>query len=213
MKCEACGKEHNGFYGSGRFCCRSCANVRRQTQKTKQKIANTIINNSKTSYLNNPKYCCICDNIIPYDYRKRSTCSEECKIIRRKQIISYANTIRGLHSAKIQQKRSKNEIAFCIKCEQYFGISNVLHNEPIFNGWDADIILPQYKLAILWNGPWHYYKITKQHNLAQVQNRDRIKIREIKNCGYTEYIIKDVEECDNKVEKEFNLLLKYLKIN
>lgn len=25
MKCETCGKEHNGSYGSGRFCCQSCA--------------------------------------------------------------------------------------------------------------------------------------------------------------------------------------------
>ena len=23
--CEYCGKEHNGEYGSGRFCCKSCA--------------------------------------------------------------------------------------------------------------------------------------------------------------------------------------------
>ena len=25
MKCEFCGKEHDGSYGSGRFCCQSCA--------------------------------------------------------------------------------------------------------------------------------------------------------------------------------------------
>ena len=24
MKCEVCGKEHDGSYGSGRFCSRSC---------------------------------------------------------------------------------------------------------------------------------------------------------------------------------------------
>lgn len=24
FKCEACGKEHDGSYGSGRFCCKSC---------------------------------------------------------------------------------------------------------------------------------------------------------------------------------------------
>ena len=26
MKCEQCGKEHDGTFGSGRFCCRSCSN-------------------------------------------------------------------------------------------------------------------------------------------------------------------------------------------
>ena len=25
MKCENCGKEHNGSYGSGRFCSKECA--------------------------------------------------------------------------------------------------------------------------------------------------------------------------------------------
>lgn len=42
MKCEACGKEHDGSYGSGRFCCRSCANTRQHTDKTKQKIRNSV---------------------------------------------------------------------------------------------------------------------------------------------------------------------------
>lgn len=26
MRCLSCGKEHDGSYGSGRFCCQSCAN-------------------------------------------------------------------------------------------------------------------------------------------------------------------------------------------
>ena len=48
---------------------------------------------------------------------------------------------------------------FCKLCEQEF--KDVLHNEPIFNNWDADIILKEYKIAVLWNGIWHYKKITK----------------------------------------------------
>ena len=32
----------------------------------------------------------------------------------------------------------------------------------IFNGWDADIILTDLKIAILWNGKWHYEKLTKK---------------------------------------------------
>ena len=30
--CERCGKEHDGSFGSGRFCCRACANARVQSE-------------------------------------------------------------------------------------------------------------------------------------------------------------------------------------
>ena len=46
--------------------------------------------------------------------------------------------------------------------------------------WDADIIIHDYKIAILWNGAWHYKQISKNSSLIQIQNRDVIKINEIK---------------------------------
>ena len=214
MKCEYCNQEHDGSFGSGRFCSNKCArgySTSKKRAEINRKISETIVNNSITNYYKNPKICCICNNTIPYKHKKRSTCSDECKEIRKKQQFVERSILGGLASAKAQQKRSKNEVDFCTKCEEYFGKENVLHNEPLFNGWDADIILLQYKLAILWNGPWHYRKVTKSHNLAQVQNRDKLKINEIKNCGYTEYIIKDTGKYNyNKVEKEFKILLQYL---
>ena len=107
---------------------------------------------------------------------------------------------------KLQQESARKE-----SLEAINNIGSSVHNEPMFNGWDADIILPQYKLAILWNGPWHYKQVTKEHNLKQVQNRDRIKKYEIEKTGYTCYIIKDIKRRDkNKIEIEFNRLLKYL---
>ena len=36
--CENCGKEHDGTFGSGRFCCRSCANTHHPSEETKNKI-------------------------------------------------------------------------------------------------------------------------------------------------------------------------------
>lgn len=50
MICENCGKEHDGSYGSGRFCCSSCrasfTNKQRgkHSEETKQKIAKGINN-------------------------------------------------------------------------------------------------------------------------------------------------------------------------
>jgi len=47
------------------------------------------------------------------------------------------------------------------------------------------IILDDYKVAILWNGPWHYKQLKiKNFSLKQVQNRDKIKIKELTNSGW-----------------------------
>lgn len=109
-------------------------------------------------------------------------------------------------------RRSKNEIEFCKLCEEYF--DNVKHNKSIFNGWDADIIIEDIKFAVLWNGPWHYKQITKSHSVKQTQNRDKIKIKEIKESGWTPYIIKDMGKANKDFVKEkFNEFLKYLKEN
>lgn len=105
----------------------------------------------------------------------------------------------GKQSAKTQSliRRSKNEILFAELCKKEF--KNVRCNENIFNGWDADVILDDYKLAILWNGAWHYRKCNIKHSVLQVQNRDKIKINEIIKKGYNPYIIKD----DGKFNEDF----------
>ncbi len=61
---------------------------------------------------------------------------------------------------------------------------------------------------MLWNGKWHYEKITEQHSVKQVKNRDKIKIKEIKEKGYTPYVIKDMGKTNRKfVDDEFEKFL------
>lgn len=81
----------------------------------------------------------------------------------------------------------------------------------MFNGWDADIILPDIKVAVLWNGKWYYEKITENHSLKQVQTRDKIKINEIIKMGYTPYVIKDMGSYDeNFVNLQFEKFINYI---
>lgn len=106
-------------------------------------------------------------------------------------------------------RRSKNEIAFCELCKTRF--NNVKNNLQLFNGWDADIILLDQKIAILWNGAWHYKQISTQSSLACIQNRDRIKIAEITKAGFTPYVIKDMGKASKtKVQTEFNKLITFI---
>ena len=80
-----------------------------------------------------------------------------------------------------------------------------------YGKWDADIILSDYKLAILWNGIWHYKQVRENHSLKQVQSRDKIKEDIIKDHGYTAYIISDLGKFDRKfVEQQFDFLKFYV---
>ena len=58
--CEICGKIMTEKYGSGRFCCRSCANKRSHTEETKQKISTTLSLNKQKMY------CKICGKELNY---------------------------------------------------------------------------------------------------------------------------------------------------
>ena len=206
--CEICNKEFIAKKGT-RFCSRKCANTRKHTKETKDKIKNGMdLYFIKIGKQVEQKYCKDCNKKLKFGgksiyctkcWRKHKIWTDEEK---EKQSIA------GRYAATFIQNRSKNEIAFCELCEQHF--NNVKHNEPIFNGWDADIIIEDYKIAVLWNGKWHYEKIMEGHSLEQVQNRDKIKIEEIKNAGYVPYIIKDMGSYDiNKVNEEFTKFIEY----
>lgn len=142
----------------------------------------------------------------PSKIKGSNSCSNSCST-------TYKNNngmgrLGGLSSASKQKRRSKNEIYLSELCEQTF--KTIRTNEKMFNGWDADIVIEDYKVAILWNGPWHYKKITKKHSLEQVQQRDKIKIEQIKKCGYIPYIVKDDGKFNNEfVKQEFEKIKIY----
>lgn len=212
--CSHCGEVLPYKKRKNKFCSNSCSastsnKNRKITESQKNKTTKTLKEKSKTNYLKNPKKCKVCKTTIPYESKRRATCSNQC--LKRRQIISgsIGGKIGGKVSAKVQSKtrRSKNEKLFAKKCKEHFNL--VFTNKPMFNGWDADVIIEDIKVAVLWNGKWHYEKITESHSVKQVQNRDKIKIGEIKKCGYIPYVIKDLGSFnEEKVKKEFSKFLK-----
>ena len=211
------------------YCSRSCSSKRNFSKETKQKISNSLIDYYVCSHSHvKERECKICGKkyFLTKQYKldfnaTKCFCSLKCKqyyklhykdLISNKAKKSWQETGRKLVSYFKEIRRSKNEIAFYELCQNKF--SNVIHNETMFNGWDADIILLDLKIAVLWNGKWHYEKITKKHSVSQVQNRDKIKINEIKKCGYYPYIIKDLGKFSmKKVNEEFEKFCNFIKIN
>jgi hypothetical protein len=62
------------------------------------------------------------------------------------------------------------------------------------------------KIAILWNGQWHYKQISKTQSLKQVEARDKIKLSIIEKYNYIPYIIKDMGKYNKKfVDQEFEI--------
>jgi hypothetical protein len=202
--CENCGCEHDGKYGSGRFCSVKCS--RGFSTKAKRKEINEAVKNKAN--LRKPIYeyvCVYCKKIFVAKKKAQKYCSKTCTCSYKNEFFNMAHNA-GIKSSTLQFRRSKNEIYFSELCKNHF--HNVKTNENIFNGWDADIIIEDLKIAVLWNGKWHYEKITEKHSLKQVQNRDRIKLKEIKSCGYKSYIIKDMGSYDKKfVELKFQIFL------
>jgi len=111
----------------------------------------------------------------------------------------------GKLSAQKQSRRSQNEIYFSELCQEYFTITT---NETFFDGWDADVIIHSDKIALLWNGIWHYKQISKTQSLVQVQARDKVKTAIIEKYEYAPFVIKDMGKYNKSfVDQEFAIFL------
>ena len=160
----------------------------------------------RNEYSKNPKKCCICQSPIAYiDRFVRSTCSKKCN----KKRLSENGRKGGKISASRQIRRSKHEIEMFDLCKNYF--TRVGHNEPIFNGWDADILIYDHKLAIMWNGDWHYTEMSFSQSLLQVQTRDAYRIKQIIKTGWQPYIIEDSTKNPKQPKQAFAELLRFIR--
>jgi len=192
-----------------KFCNKSCAakynnQIRLQaktiyqkglTKETNCTTCGTIIKIGKNANTNQAKcldcktekikICKLCNKQYK-TFTNQLSCSAECF----KRLKQKGGSLGGKISASKIIKRSKDEIKLYSLCKDYF--NSVRHNEIISDGWDADIIIDDYKLAILWNGPWHYKQLTlKNHSLLQVQNRDKIKLKVLTAAGWEVIIFND----------------------
>lgn len=227
--CKNCGKPLSWLQHKARnkFCSSSCSatftNIQRgpHSPEWNQNIQKGARNyHTQHPELRKTYTCVVCGE--QYYFEKgvttKSCCSKDCSLYlktHRKEFLS-AEALQALSEAGRKSvcvqgdaRRSKNEMEFFELCKKHF--QNVTANDPIFKGWDADVIVHDYKIAVLWNGVWHYKDIYKGTSLEQIQNRDRIKEKEIVNKGYIPYIITDMGKANKKfVEQEFDKFLKFV---
>jgi hypothetical protein len=216
---ELVSNEYNGNKDMLKVKCKNCGELfnqklyRMKMGKFHQYCKEETKEETKKQRILKPIECIYCVKTFQPKYLKTKLCSKKCSIdfSRRdeyKEIAKRNGQKGGQISAKNQSKRSKNEVYFSELCIEHFGKENVTTNETYFDGWDADVIIHHKKLAILWNGAWHYKQISKTQSLLQVQTRDDIKIKIIEKYGYTPYIIKDLGKYNKIfVKQQFEILI------
>jgi len=188
--CTYCGAEYKPWSRKQRYCSRGCSNKDRgKCSKTRREnIRKAIREKVGTSAFFSfdsqklyPRICRVCKKLI-LDEKHTKTCSHRCaKTLRLK-------TVRKRGVGRV--RRSKAEIQlFNLMSQEY----DCEHNKPIFNGFDADIIIHDLKLAIEWNGPWHYKKMMASHSFRAVKVKDQKKVKEILKRGYRFLVVKDFE--------------------
>ena len=179
---------------------------------------------SKLEYMNDPKHCKKCGSIIPFLKKDNIFCNNKCagsyntigkhhsEVTKNKIKTTMNNTIKingPYHQSRTYVNRSKNEIKlYELMSTKY----ECLHNVKMFNGRDADIIIPSIKLAILWNGIWHYESVIKNRSMLQVVCIDDYKLRQIHKQGYNFIVVKDHK---NKMtpQKAYEQILEFIDKN
>jgi hypothetical protein len=183
------------------YCSAFCGKSRTLSKETKKKISISLMGHpAHNNYFRLPeKYCSSCSKKIKFHSKTGMCFNCLCKTGGFKAINSYQRK---------KYNRSKNEKYFSELCKKRFDY--VFENIKMFDGWDADIILIDQKVAILWNGVIHYKDIYHNGSLVKIQERDKLKLEAIKKHKFETYIIKDTGKEDNKfVEEEFSKLLNY----
>lgn len=200
--CQKCGKLVTKKFGSGKFCSRKCANSHIQTDEQNKRRSETlrntiqylkdkniwdtekrILNNKrqgiigKIHYNNNPKYCKVCGNKLPYELRYRKCCSDICR----------AKSRGGYRRSKIfLYKGIKLQSSFELQVAKELDFYNIKWIRPkafIYNyikirKYTPDFYLPDYDVYL---DPKNDFLATNINPLTGINDLQKLKLVEEQN--------------------------------
>jgi len=180
MICENCNCEHDGSYGSGRFC--SCKCARGFSSKAKRKEINQKVSNTlKLKYKKEPKKCKVCLKIL--HRQNQSGYCRKCST----QLPEYRLRQKQLQLEKVANGTHKGWSTRNIKSYAEIFFENVLTNNHIcferekkVGKYFLDFVIGMLDLEI--DGKQHEYVDRKKSDLA----RDEY----LRKQGYFVYRIK-----------------------
>lgn len=212
IKCNKCNEHFNqsfSSYNQGHRC-QKCANRMNGIASSEKRYGNRI------KLKETLRICEMCKKKFTPKRKESRFCNKICSnllLISDKEKLKENGRKGGLISSKTSPNRSKAEIYFSELCMEYFTKPAITCNEQFFidkNGgkWDADMIIHHLKIAILYNGIWHYKEVCKNQKFERTVSRDRLKEKIILDNGYTYYIVKDIGKFNKEfVQEQFNLFI------
>ena len=202
--CENCGKIMIEYYGSGKFCSRSCANRRVHTSDTKDKIRQSLIKNRNPNLSETEiKSKCI-QNKNKEQHRKENK--------RRKELYD-GPELPNINVKKLNSGyQSRKHIPYS---EQFW--KKVLDNNNIKYKQNVSIWKPgfnNYWLDFLINDNIDLEIDGELHLKEDVAQKDKIRNEYLSNLGYKIYRIQWVNPINDKnkiiVNKQIDELMQYL---
>lgn len=204
MICENCGCNHDGMYGSGRFCsckCARCFSSKAKREEINKKVSTTL----KLKHKKKIKTCKICFKIL-----SRQNQSGYCSNCVR-QLPEYKEKLRHAQLQKVANGTHKGWNARNIKSYAEIFFETVLKNNHIYferekkvGKYFLDFVIGKLDLEI--DGKQHEYDDRKKSDLE----RDEF----LRNQGYFVYRIKwneiNSDEGKEMMEDKINLFLDFL---
>ena len=210
--CENCGKEHDGSYGSGRFCSHSCQasftnkNRGKRNQETIEKIRKTL----KEKHPRKLFTCLKCGKQFErYNGYKSSRryCSLKCKS-ESTPIKNWEDINKKINETKRKNhtfKSSKKELEVFNQLKEKFPdiIYQYYSSEYPFN---CDFYVPSLKLYIEYNGTWtHGGHIFNEYDKNDIQKLNNWKSKNTKYYNNAIYTWTDLDIRKQKYVKQNNL--------
>jgi len=149
MKCERCGTEHEGSFGTGRFCSRACANSRQWNEEDKRKKSESAkksekvlaenrsrsrirrkelllldnIERNKRGKILIPRICPVCKDKFKSTKHKQTYCSKKCWLDDKEQ--KYCKP-RGSGGARPGAGHSKQGYYKGFQCDSTYELAYVI---------------------------------------------------------------------------------------
>jgi len=171
--------------------------------KANPDIYKTFIRNIKT-FNSKPKkefICPVCGKILlltENEFRKRKYCGGSCR--------------NKINNKVIYGIRSKAEVYLENKLKEEFPELIMYFNDrELLNGMELDVYIPSLKLAIEWNGIYHYKNIRNDGLFERVKNKDFEKVVECEKLNVYLYIIKDLTSQNKFIRDETEKVINFIK--
>lgn len=213
MICENCGKEHDGTYGSGRFCCKECAksfstkNTSGQLKEAKCIDCGKIIYIGKRASLKTCR-CKHCNDIhlqILHPRKQKILKHNDviCKICGAKKGECIDNNVckhYRIFPTLIKFGLDKKKIGTPEIINEYYRVCDIIKYEYQYNRILNDELIKKYNYT---SGIANFHKILKSLNIDTLNNSDSTKLAielgRLKPGGYNNFHEYLHKTWDNKI--------------